>query len=98
MFMKYTARQLLRSLDDHPFFSKDDFKVHKIDRSCQIWKRESLGVELTSPLFFNQKLTYIHNNPVKAGLCDFGEAYKYSSANFYDKGIDEFNILSHYNG
>jgi putative transposase len=98
MFMKYTARQLLRTLDNHPFLSKGDFKVHKIDRNYQVWKRESLGVELTTPLFFHQKLTYIHNNPVKAGLCDFAETYKYSSAKFYNEGVDEFKILSHYNG
>ena len=43
-----------------------------------------------------QKLDYIHNNPVKAGLCSLQEDYKYSSARFYLNNIDEFNILTHY--
>jgi hypothetical protein len=30
-----------------------------------------------------QKLDYIHNNPVKAGLCQLPEEYKYSSAGYY---------------
>ena len=30
-----------------------------------------------------QKLDYIHNNPVKAGLCQLPEEYQYSSAAYY---------------
>jgi hypothetical protein len=30
-----------------------------------------------------QKLDYSHNNPVKAGLCQLPEEYKYSSASYY---------------
>jgi putative transposase len=43
---------------------------------------------------FEQKLNYIHFNPVKAGLCSFPEEYYYSSANFYHSGIDIFGFLS----
>lgn len=34
-------------------------------------------VELRTPTVFNQKLDYIHNNPVKAGLCINPEDYHY---------------------
>jgi putative transposase len=30
-----------------------------------------------------EKLDYIHCNPVKAGLCDLPEDYVYSSASYY---------------
>ncbi len=46
---------------------------------------------------FIQKLAYIHNNPVVAGLCQFPEEYKYSSAAFYEKGIGEWDFITHYN-
>ncbi|MCW3107025.1 MAG: gliding motility-associated C-terminal protein [Segetibacter sp.] len=47
---------------------------------------------------FLQKLNYIHNNPTQPHwrLCQYPEEYKYSSAKFYEKGVDEFTFLSHY--
>ena len=35
---------------------------------------------------FIQKMEYIYNNPVIAGLCTYPEQYKYSSAKFYFTG------------
>ncbi|MCW3106594.1 MAG: Transposase like [Segetibacter sp.] len=29
-------------------------------------------------------------------LCQYPEEYKYSSAKFYEKGIDDFGFVSHY--
>jgi hypothetical protein len=37
-------------------------------------------------------------NPVAAGLVSFAEEYKYSYAKFYQEGIDEFNMITHYSG
>jgi hypothetical protein len=42
-----------------------------------------------------QKLDYIHFNPVKAGLCTLPEDYLYSSARFYYLNL-ESSILTHY--
>ena len=67
--------------------------VNKKDRQYQIWKRKPLSVELSSEKVFQQKLEYIHYNPVKANLCQFPEEYHYSSALFYVKGIDKFIYL-----
>jgi hypothetical protein len=64
----------------------------------QFWKREALSIELISPAVFDQKLEYIHNNPVVAGLCNFPEEYLYSSAEFYHRGTDRFGIITHYMG
>ena len=60
------------------------FKVNKHDRAYQFWKWEALGIELFMPAVFSQKLEYIHNNPVGAGLCNFPKEYYYSSARFYN--------------
>ena len=97
-FMKYTSRQLIRKLSENESYLLGQFKVCKGDRVYQIWKREPLGVELFTSEVFCQKLDYIHNNPVKAGLCIAAEEYHYSSARFYEYGIDHFNMLSHYTG
>lgn len=63
-----------------------------------MWKRESLSVELWSEAVFLQKLNYIHDNPVAAGLVTNSYDYKYSSAKFYETGIDCYNMLTHYKG
>ena len=43
-------------------------------------------------------MEYIHHNPVEAGLCAYPEDYKYSSAKFYESGMDEFGFLTHWMG
>ena len=97
-FMKYTAQQLKRLLErDNPQVL-EGFKVNKHDRHYQIWKREALSIELRTPAVFDQKLEYIHFNPVKSCLCANPEEYHYSSAKFYFDGTDCFNMLTHYSG
>jgi len=70
----------------------------KKGQKYQIWKRRPLSIELRTPAVFDQKLEYIHYNPVKAGLCINPEDYYYSSARFYHDGTDDFGILTHYSG
>jgi hypothetical protein len=42
------------------------------------------------------KLEYIHYNPVKAGLCNLPEEYKYSSAQYYEENVRTWSFLTHY--
>ena len=95
-FKKFTSQQFIKLL------KKDDklnsYEVNAIDRKHHFWKRNSLGIELFTATVFQQKLDYIHYNPVNAGIYTYPSAYKYSSAIFYDKNIDEFGILEHYMG
>ena len=97
-FMKYTAQQLKRSLINNNENALDSFKVDKYDREYQLWKREPLSIELISLDLFNQKLEYIHYNPVSAGLCEKPEDYYYSSAKFYYDGTNSFEMLTHFSG
>ena len=72
------------------------YKSDKIDREYQFWKRDPLAVPISSEKILVCKLEYIHDNPVKWGLCTLPEDYKWSSAKFYNNGVDEFNLLTHY--
>lgn len=96
--MKYTAQQLKRSLSKNNINALASFKVNKYDREYQFWKREPLGIELISPAVLEQKIDYIHYNPVIAGLCINPEDYYFSSARFYHDGTNDFGILTHYSG
>ena len=92
-FMKYTAQQIKFELikDNRELIEK--CKVNKLDREYQIWKREPLSIELFTEDVYYQKFDYIHYNPVMAGLCILPEDYFYSSARYYENGIDHFKLF-----
>ncbi len=97
-FLKYTGQQLLKLLRNEQFPILQELMVNAKDRKHQVWERDSLGVPLLTPDVFDQKLEYIHNNPVKAGLCKFPEDYNYSSARFYERNEKDWVFLAHHEG
>ncbi|MFT4018914.1 MAG: transposase [Agriterribacter sp.] len=95
-FLKFTAQRIKADLlKKHPQVLTH-FKVNAKDREYQFWERNPLSIELRTNTVYEQKLDYIHWNPVKAGLCKMPEDYKYSSAKFYETGIDDFGFITHY--
>ena len=97
-FLKYTSQMILRNLlaTGSPLIS--DLRVNSRDRKFQVWERNSLSILLTKEKFLFQKLNYIHHNPVRAGLCENPEDYKYSSAAFYMLNKYEWEFIQHYKG
>ena len=57
------------------------------NKEYQVWRQDNHPIELYSNKVTNQKLDYIHNNPVKEGLVENPEDYLYSSARNYS-GMD----------
>jgi hypothetical protein len=49
----------------------------------QFWRQDNRPQELYSAAFIFQKINYIHNNPVEAGIVEKPEHYLYSSAKDY---------------
>ena len=97
IFLESTAKLFKKDLmENHPLVLKLFSSTQK-DRTYHFWKRRPLSIELFTEYVFDQKLKYLHENPVRAGLCDLPENYKYSSANFYRDGIDTLNMLTYYN-
>jgi putative transposase len=97
-FLSYTAKQFKKELQMENTELLKHFKIESKDRMYQFWQRNSLSVDLYTPKVFFQKMEYIHQNPVKAGLCKYPEDYYFSSALFYYNGFSEFSFLTHYNG
>ncbi len=99
-FMKFTAQQFKFKLADSSDPTLKSFYVGDKDRKYQFWERNPLSIDLWTPDVLMQKLNYIHNNPLqdKWRLCEYPEDYKYSSARFYETGIDDFGLPTHYNG
>jgi len=98
-FLRYTGQQIKFELAKTDPDRLMQHRVNAKDREYQIWERNSLSIDLWTPAVIAQKLDYIHNNPIheKWKLVEYPEEYKYSSAKFYETGIDEFGLLRHYN-
>ncbi len=60
--------------------------LHKRNSNYQIWTHENHAEHIYSNQFISQKITYIHENPVVAGLVNKAEDYPYSSAPNYFGG------------
>lgn len=97
-FLKFTGQQILKDLRNSKSSILNEFLVETTDRKYQIWERNSLGIPLWSAPVFWQKIDYIHNNPVKAGYCNYPEHYKYSSAKYYLTGRKDWEFLTHFEG
>ena len=91
--LKYTGHEFLKQLKAE---SKSYlYEVNAANKKHEIWQRDSLGIEIYSVKVAKQKIDYIHNNPVngKWQLAKDYLSYHYSSARFYETGIDEFGFL-----
>lgn len=95
-FLKYTAQQFRFYLIRKEEHFLQEFEVNLKDRRHQFWQRSSLNVPVYSSGVFEQKINYIHQNPVKAGLSKQPENYRYSSASFYYLNDKSYDFLTHY--
>ena len=93
-FLKYTAHQFLKKLK----LSGESrmYEVNAANKKHELWQRDSLSIEIYSRAVAMQKLNYIHFNPVsgKWQLSKNDLDYHFSSARFYETGIDEFGFLT----
>jgi putative transposase len=98
-FMRFTAQKIKLVLQDNKPQLLKKFMVNKQDRKFQIWQRNPLAIELYTSKVLEQKLNYIHNNPVqkKWMLSETAMDYKYSSIRFYELEDLHWPFLTHYN-
>ncbi|MDX5348619.1 MAG: transposase [Hymenobacteraceae bacterium] len=94
-FKKFTASAIIRAIQENPQESRRDwmlwiFKKHGErngnNTNFQFWQQDSHPIELSNNKLLKQKLEYIHQNPVRAGICYAPEDYIYSSASQYAGG------------
>jgi len=73
----------------------NNYKSTQNDREYQFWERRPYKATMYNRTVLEEKLEYIHYNPVKAGLCNLPEAYVYSSAWYYLLNTPD-SLLTHY--
>lgn len=95
-FKTYTSKQILKSIIEDSGESRQEWmlrmfkyfaKYNSNNTTYQFWKNDNRPIELESPRWINNRLNYIHNNPVNSGLVKEPEHYIYSSAINYTKGL-----------
>ena len=93
-FLKFTSRLFLNELKNFPELLSR-FCVNQANKYYNFWQRDSKAFLLFSKKVAFQKLNYTHKNPIsgKWNLCEYPEQYVYSSASFYETGIDQFGLV-----
>ncbi|MEO6831086.1 MAG: transposase [Chitinophagaceae bacterium] len=97
---KFTSRTLSKAIDQ-PTESRRNWllwlfrsagEANSNNTQFQFWQQDNHPIELQDNAMLLQKLNYIHNNPVTAGIVYQPEHYVYSSAMDY-AGVKDANRL-----
>lgn len=97
-FNKWTSSQFLKDLRKNNLIFLPSFIEKTSERDHRFWQRDPLAIRMYDRKIIEQKIKYIHLNPLQDrwNLVKCPEDYFWSSANFYSNGKDEFNFLTHY--
>jgi len=94
-FKKYTSKTIIQAIEENKQESRREWmlkifkeagKKNSRNTGYQFWRQDNQPKECFGEKFTRQKLGYIHNNPVEAGVVERAEDYVYSSARDYYKG------------
>ena len=100
----HTSKKLSKCISDNPRESRKEWILWMMKRAgsknsnvkeYQFWQQHNKPIELWSNEVIDQKINYIHNNPIEAGFVREPQHWQYSSANDYcgNKGPVNIEIL-----
>jgi len=96
----FTSKKMLKAIEENPQESRKEWLLWLFEKAGmknsnvqfrQFWQQNNQPIEIWSLKVFEQKLNYIHNNPVEAGFVTNPIDWKYSSTRNY--GNDYQTIL-----
>ena len=101
----YTSTTLKKVIAENPNESRKKWMlrmmiqagtINKNNKGFQLWQQHNHPILLDSNKLIDQKLDYIHNNPVKAGFVENPEDYIYSSARDYAgiEGLIDIELIN----
>lgn len=96
-FKKFTSKEIIKTIQEIPE-SRKEWLLNRFEyagrnnvkiKNYKFWMDGNEAKELSSTQFLDEKMNYIHNNPVVAEYVDSPEEYRYSSARDYcgEKGL-----------
>lgn len=100
----YTSSKIKKAIKEHPQESRKEWILWMMEHAgrkdsnnnnFQFWQQHNKPIELTNDKIIQQKLDYIHNNPVKEGIVFKAEDYVFSSAVDYcgEKGMLDIVLI-----
>ena len=105
-FKKFTAGKILTELEKSTFESRKSWliwlfksagKQNSRNETYQFWQQQNHPIELNNPEITRERMNYLHQNPIRAGLVWEPWEYRYSSACDYmnnKKGLVEIDLYS----
>ena len=91
-FKSYTSKQLIALIENNIQESRREWLLNSFKKAAavnsnntqnQFWQQNNHPIELWSANVIQQKIDYIHNNPIEAGFVENDCEYLYSSARDY---------------
>ena len=100
----FTSRKLKEEIYNHPKESRKDWLIRMFESagrkngnngSWQLWQQNNHPIELWDTYMIENKLHYLHKNPVASNIVFRAEDYVYSSALDYagEKGLIHVELL-----
>ena len=94
-FKEFTSKQLQASIKENVQESRKEWLLWMLERAgskssnvkgSQLWQHNNKPIELYSNEVIDQKVDYIHQNPVVSGFVNEAHHWRYSSAIDYSGG------------
>ncbi len=91
-FKRFTSRAIIKAIQENENESRKDWLLDQFVKAgekssnvkkYQFWRHDNKPIELWSNKVIDEKISYIHNNPVEEGIVYKPEEYVYSSAKDY---------------
>ena len=104
-FKKFTSKQIIKAIQENSRESRKAWMIYMFERAgkrnsnnkdFQFWRQDNHPIELSTPVILKERLDYLHENPVRAGIVFEPQEYVYSSAvDYYTKrkGLIEIEHL-----
>lgn len=101
-FKKFTSKAIVAEIQDNPLESRKKWMLGEFEfagkyksniKDYKFWQDGNEAKEIHSTSFLEQKLEYIHENPVKAEIVENAEEYIYSSAKNYAGEVGLLKVI-----
>lgn len=103
-FKKFTSVKIIEGIKNNAYESRKEWmlaifkakgKENSRNSTHQFWRQDNQPKELTDNMMIDQRLNYIHNNPVEAGIVENAVDYLYSSAKDYsgEQGLIKIELI-----
>ncbi|TYP75975.1 REP-associated tyrosine transposase [Aquimarina intermedia] len=98
-FKGFTAKKLIKTIQENQQESRKEWLLWMMEKAgkknsnvtkYQLWQQHNKPIELWTDKVIQQKIDYIHKNPVESGFVTDAVDWKYSSARNYQ---DDHTIL-----